>query len=126
MAATILIVDDAAFMRAMLKRILKDAGYEIVGEAVNGKEAVQLYEELNPDLVTMDMVMPEMGGMEALQAIRGRDHKAKVVIVSAVDQRENLLEAIRSGATEYIVKPFDESRVMKAVRRALGQNPAAA
>ncbi|MCH8881318.1 MAG: response regulator [Planctomycetes bacterium] len=126
MAATILIVDDAAFMRAMLKRILEDAGFEIVGEAVNGREAVQLYEELNPDLVTMDMVMPEMGGMEALQAIRGRDHKAKVVIVSAVDQRENLLEAIRSGATEYIVKPFDESRVMKAVRRALGQSPAAA
>ena len=126
MAATILIVDDAAFMRAMLKRILDDAGYEIVGEAVNGKESVQLYEELNPDLVTMDMVMPEMGGMEALQAIRGRDRKAKVVIVSAVDQRENLLEAIRSGATEYIVKPFDESRVMKAVRRALGQSPAAA
>ncbi len=123
MAATILIVDDAAFMRAMLKRILKAAGYEIVGEAVNGREAVQLYEELNPDLVTLDMVMPEMGGMEALQAIRGRDHEAKVVIVSAVDQRENLLEAIRSGATEYIVKPFDESRVMKAVRRALGQNP---
>ena len=126
MAATILIVDDAAFMRAMLKRILDDAGYEIVGEAVNGREAVQMYEELTPDLVTMDMVMPEMGGMEALQAIRGRDHKAKVVIVSAVDQRENLLEAIRSGATEYIVKPFDESRVMKAVRRALGQSPAAA
>ena len=126
MAATILIVDDAAFMRAMLKRILEDAGFEIVGEAVNGREAVQLYEELNPDLVTMDMVIPEMGGMEALQAIRGRDHKAKVVIVSAVDQRENLLEAIRSGATEYIVKPFDESRVMKAVRRALGQSPAAA
>ena len=126
MAATILIVDDAAFMRAMLKRILDDAGYEIVGEAVNGREAVQMYEELTPDLVTMDMVMPEMGGMEALQAIRGRDRKAKVVIVSAVDQRENLLEAIRSGATEYIVKPFDESRVMKAVRRALGQSPAAA
>ncbi len=123
MAETILIVDDAAFMRAMLKRILKAAGYEIVGEAVNGREAVQLYEELNPDLVTLDMVMPEMGGMEALQAIRGGDHEAKVVIVSAVDQRENLLEAIRSGATEYIVKPFDESRVMKAVRRALGQNP---
>ena len=123
MAATILIVDDAAFMRAMLKRILKAAGYEIVGEAVNGREAVQLYEELNPDLVMLDMVMPEMGGMEALQAIRGRDREAKVVIVSAVDQRENLLEAIRSGATEYIVKPFDESRVMKAVRRALGQNP---
>lgn len=126
MAATILIVDDAAFMRAMLKRILDDAGYEIVGEAVNGREAVQMYEELTPDLVTMDMVMPEMGGMEALQAIRGRDREAKVVIVSAVDQRENLLEAIRSGATEYIVKPFDESRVRKAVRRALGQSPATA
>ena len=119
-------LDDAALMRSILKRILEEPEYEIVGEAVNGREAVQMYEELTADLVTMDMVMPEMGGMEALQAIRGRDREAKVVIVSAVDQRENLLEAIRSGATEYIVKPFDESRVMKAVRRALGQSPATA
>ena len=74
----------------------------------------------------MDMVKTERGGMEELQEKRGRDREAKVGIVSAVDQRENLLEAIRSGATEYIVKPFDESRVMKAVRRALGQSPAAA
>ena len=124
MAARILIVDDAAFMRAMLKRILEAAGFEIAGEAQSGKEAVQMYEELQPHLVTMDMVMPEMGGMEALQTIRSRNPNAKIVIVSAVDQRENLLEAIRSGATEYIVKPFDEPRVLKAINRALGNKPA--
>lgn len=121
MAATILIVDDATFMRMVLRRILEAGGFEILGEAANGREAVEMYEQLKPDLVTMDMVMPEMGGMEALQAIRGKDPQAKVVIVSAVDQRENLLEAIRSGATEYIVKPFDEQRVLKAANRALGQ-----
>ncbi len=125
MAAKILIVDDATFMRMVLRRILEAGGFEIVGEAVNGREAVDMYEQLKPDLVTMDMVMPEMGGMEALQAIRGKDPQAKVVIVSAVDQRDNLLEAIRSGATEYIVKPFDEQRVLKAANRALGQTTAA-
>ena len=125
MAAKILIVDDATFMRMVLRRILEAGGFEIVGEAVNGREAVDMYEQLEPDLVTLDMVMPEMGGMEALQAIRAKDPQAKVVIVSAVDQRENLLEAIRSGATEYIVKPVDEQRVLKAAHRALGQTPAA-
>ena len=120
MAARILIVDDAVFMRVMLRPILESNGFEIAGEACNGREAVELYEELKPDVVTMDMVMPEMGGMEALQIIRGRNPNAKIVIVSAVDQRENLLEAIRSGATEYIVKPFNEPRVLKAINRALG------
>lgn len=120
MATKILIVDDSAFMRAMLRGILVSEGFDIVGEACNGREAVDLFEELKPDLVTMDMVMPEMGGMEALQIIRGSDGDAKVVIVSAVDQRENLLEAIRSGATEYIVKPFDAPCVLKAINRALG------
>ena len=125
MAARILIVDDATFMRMVLRRILEAAGFEILGEAANGKEAVEMYEQLEPDLVTLDMVMPGMGGMEALQAIRGKDPQAKVVIVSAVDQRENLLEAIRSGATEYIVKPFNEQQVLKAANRALGLSPAA-
>lgn len=121
MATRILIVDDSAFMRAMLRGILESDGFDVVGEACNGREAVDLFEELEPDVVTMDMVMPEMGGMEALQIIRGRNPNAKVVIVSAVDQRENLLEAIRSGATEYIVKPFDEPCVLKAINRALGK-----
>ncbi len=121
MATKILIVDDSAFMRAMLRGILEPSGFEVVGEAGNGREGVDLFEELKPDVVTMDMVMPEMGGMEALQTIRGRNPNAKIVIVSAVDQRENLLEAIRSGATEYIVKPFDEACVLKAINRALGK-----
>lgn len=125
MAARILIVDDATFMRMVFRRILEAAGFEILGEAANGKEAVEMYEQLEPDLVTLDMVMPGMGGMEALQAIRAKDPQAKVVIVSAVDQRENLLEAIRSGATEYIVKPFNEQQVLKAANRALGLSPAA-
>ena len=121
MATKILIVDDAAFMRAMLRKILESGGFEIAGEAKNGREGVEMYEQLQPHLVTLDMVMPEMGGMEALQMIRNHDPQAKVVIVSAVDQRANLLEAIRSGATEYIVKPFKEELVLKAVNRALNQ-----
>lgn len=121
MATRILIVDDSAFMRAMLRAIFDSDDFEVVGEAGNGREAVDMFEELKPDVVTLDMVMPEMGGMEALQAIRGRNPDAKIVIVSAVDQRENLLEAIRSGATEYIVKPFDEPCVLKAINRALGK-----
>ena len=119
MAFRILIVDDAPFMRAMLKRILDGNDFEVVGEAANGREGVELYSSLKPDLVTLDMVMPEMSGMEALQQIRGSDPKARVVVISAVDQRENLLEAIRSGAAEYIIKPFDDQRVLSAVRRAL-------
>lgn len=124
MSARILIVDDAPFMRAMLKKIFLENGFEIAGEAANGKEAVELYQELKPDLVTLDMVMPEMGGMEALHAIHSGDPNAKVMIVSAVDQRENLLEAIRSGATEYVVKPFDAQRVLAAVNRALNRSAA--
>ncbi len=120
MAKRILIADDAPFMRAMLRKILSGAGFEIAGKADNGKETVRLYDDLKPDLVTLDMVMPEMSGIDALQIIRSADPQAKLVVVSAVDQRDNLLEAIRSGATEYIVKPFDRDRVLAAVRRALG------
>lgn len=120
MPARILIVDDAAFMRLLVKKALVPAGFEIAGEAANGAEAVRMYAQLKPDLVTIDMVMPEVDGIEAIRRIRAADPKAKLVVVSAVDQRENLLEAIRLGAADYIVKPFDAERVISAVRRALG------
>ena len=120
MAARILVVDDAKFMRHLLKKLLTEAGFEIAGEAVNGEEAVAKFEALRPDLVTMDVVMPAMNGLEALQRIRDIDPAAKVVMVSAVDQRESLLEAVRAGATDYVVKPFDGKRVSAAVHRALG------
>ncbi len=116
----ILIVDDARFMRHMLKRVLLEAGFEVVGEAADGAEAVALYQTLKPDLVTLDVVMPELNGLEALHQIREIDADAKVVMVSAIDQRDNLLEAIRAGALDYVVKPFDAQRVSAAVHRALG------
>ncbi len=121
MSARILVVDDAQFMRHLLKKCLTGAGFEIAGEAANGAEAVTRYCELKPDLVTLDMVMPEVGGLEAIRRIRAVDAKARIVIVSAVDQRENLLEAVRLGASDYIVKPFDAERVAAAVCRALDQ-----
>lgn len=120
MSARILVVDDAAFMRHLVKRCLSQAGFEVVGEASNGSEAADKYKDLKPDLVTLDMVMPEVDGLEAIRRIRALDGKARIVVVSAVDQRENLLEAIRLGASDYIVKPFDAERVTSAVNRALG------
>ncbi len=123
MAARILIVDDARFMRYMLKKVLTETGFEIAGEAGNGAEAIDLYKELKPDLVTLDVVMPEVNGLEALKSIRELDPEAKVVMVSAIDQRESLLEAIRAGASDYVVKPFDGQRVAAAVHRALGTLP---
>jgi len=122
MSARILVVDDAAFMRSLVKRCLVSAGFEVIGEAANGGEAEKLYAELKPDLVTLDMVMPEVDGLEAIRRLRRMDPKAKIVVVSAIDQRDNLLEAIRLGASDYIVKPFDAERVATAVRRALGLN----
>ncbi len=120
MAVRILVVDDAQFMRHMLKKLLTEAGFEIAGEAADGEEAVAKYEELRPDLVTMDVVMPALDGLAALGRIRDLDPEAKVIMVSAVDQRESLLEAVRAGATDYVVKPFDAKRVAAAVHRALG------
>lgn len=119
MAARILIVDDAQFMRHLLKKCLVEAGFEIAGEAANGAEAVTRYAECRPDLVTLDMVMPEVGGLEAIRRLRAADPKATIIVVSAIDQRENLLEAVRLGAADYIVKPFDAERVAAAVCRAL-------
>jgi len=104
-------------MRHMIKNILVGLGYEIVGEACDGREATKMYRELSPDLVTMDIVMPNLGGIEALKEIRAEDPKAKVVMISALDQREPLMEALKLGAVDYVVKPFEKERVAEAIAR---------
>jgi two-component system, chemotaxis family, chemotaxis protein CheY len=117
--ARILIVDDAKFMRLTLTGILKKAEHEIVGEAENGREAIDLYRELKPELVTMDITMPEMSGLEAMKEIRQEFPDAKVVMCSAMGQQKMVVEAIEAGAKDFIVKPFDEGRVLEAVNRVL-------
>ena len=117
--ARILIIDDAKFMRITLSNILKKANHEIVGEGENGKEAIRLYGELNPDLVTMDITMPEMSGLEAVKEIKKEYPNAKVIMCSAMGQQKMVVEAIEAGAKDFIVKPFDEGRVMDAVNRVL-------
>ncbi|MDP4164386.1 MAG: response regulator [Bacillota bacterium] len=117
--ARILIVDDAKFMRLTLTNILLKAEHEVVGEAENGAEAVRLYSELKPDLVTMDITMPEMSGLEAVKKIKGSDPDAKIIMCSAMGQQKMVVEAIETGAKDFIVKPFDEGRVVDAINRVL-------
>lgn len=117
--ARILIVDDAKFMRLTLTGILKKAEHEIVGEAENGREAIDLYRELKPELVTMDITMPEMSGLEAMKEIKQEFPEAKVIMCSAMGQQKMVVEAIEAGAKDFIVKPFDEGRVLDAVNRVL-------
>jgi two-component system chemotaxis response regulator CheY len=112
-----MIVDDALFMRNMLKDICLRAGYTVVAEADNGESAVDLYREHRPDLVTMDIVMPKRSGIEALQDIMSEDPAARVVMVSALGQDSLVLEAIEAGARDFIVKPFKEERVVDVIRR---------
>ncbi|MCL2683773.1 MAG: response regulator [Synergistaceae bacterium] len=119
MGTKVLIVDDAAFMRMMLRDILAKNGFEVVGEAENGKVAVQMYSELKPDVVTMDITMPEMDGIAAVKEIKEADPGAKVVMVSAMGQQAMVIEAIRSGAADFIVKPFQPDRVLEALGKAL-------
>ena len=116
---SVLIADDAAFMRMMIKNILTDAGYEIVGEAENGAVAVSKYRELKPDLTTMDITMPEMDGLAALKEIRSGDPAARVVMCSAMGQQSMVIESIQAGARDFIVKPFQPDRVLEAVQKAL-------
>jgi two-component system chemotaxis response regulator CheY len=120
MSRTVLIVDDAIFMRTMIGDILKGAGFEVVGEASSGVEAVQKYKELKPDLVTMDIVMPDMGGIDAVKAIVEEDPDAKILMCSAMGQQGLVVEAIQAGARDFVVKPFQPSRVLEAVQRLLG------
>ena len=117
--ARILVADDAAFMRMMIKNILSGAGYEIAGEAENGVVAVSKYKELRPDLTTMDITMPEMDGLAALKEIRSIDPSAKVVMCSAMGQQAMVIESIQAGARDFIVKPFQADRVLEAIQKAL-------
>ncbi len=121
MGARVLIVDDAMFMRRMIGDILRKEGYEICGEAENGAEAVQKYQELKPDLVTMDIIMPDMSGIDAVREIMKIDPDAKILMVSAMGYQSLVVEAIQAGAKDFVVKPFQPSRVLEAVQRILRQ-----
>lgn len=120
MAKNILICDDAAFMRMMIKDILTKNGYTVVGEAENGVKAVEKYAELKPDLVLMDITMPEMDGIQALKKIKEADPSATVIMCSAMGQQAMVIESIQSGAKDFIVKPFQADRVLEAVRKVVG------
>ena len=120
MGARILVVDDAAFMRMMIKDILSKNGFEIVGEAENGQKALEKWQELRPELTTMDITMPEMDGITAVKEIKKIDPNAKVIMCSAMGQQAMVIEAIQSGARDFIVKPFQPDRVIEAVRKVLG------
>ena len=113
--AKILLVDDAAFMRMMVKDTLTKAGYTDLYEAADGLQAVETYAEIQPDLVIMDITMPNMDGLEALKAIKGKDPNAVVVMCSAMGQESMVIEAIKSGAKDFIVKPFKPDRILKTV-----------
>jgi two-component system chemotaxis response regulator CheY len=112
MSNKLLIVDDAMIMRLRIREIALQAGWEVVGEAANGNQAVEMFRNLKPDLVTMDIVMPSMDGVESLRAIRDYDPNARVCMVSAVNQREKLAECIRLGAIDFIVKPFEKTQLI--------------
>jgi two-component system chemotaxis response regulator CheY len=120
MATRVLVVDDAAFMRMMIKDILTKNDFEVVGEASNGAEALEKYKDLKPDLTTMDITMPEKDGISAVKDIRAFDSTAKIIMCSAMGQQAMVIEAIQAGAKDFIVKPFQPDRVVEAMRKALG------
>jgi two-component system chemotaxis response regulator CheY len=119
----VLVVDDALIMRMRIKEIALDAGWEIAGEATNGEEGLAMYRALSPDLTTLDIVMPKLDGVSVLRQIRAEDPAARVVMVSAVDQKGKLTECIRLGALDFIVKPFDKAR-LKSFFAKYGEQPA--
>ncbi|QGT99177.1 Chemotaxis regulator - transmits chemoreceptor signals to flagellar motor components CheY [Candidatus Syntrophocurvum alkaliphilum] len=119
MSKKVLIVDDAAFMRMMIKDILAKNGYEVIGEAENGIEAVEKFDELKPDLVTMDITMPEKDGIAAVKEIKSKDPNAKIIMCSAMGQQAMVIDAIQAGAKDFIVKPFQPERVLEAVSKAI-------
>lgn len=119
MAAKILITDDAAFMRMIIKDILVKNGYEISGEANNGLMAIELYKKERPDIVTMDITMPEMDGISAVKEIMKIDPTARIIMCSSLGQQSMVIDAIRAGARDFIVKPFQPDRVIEAIKKAL-------
>src|SRR5688572_6551858 len=118
--ARVLVVDDAVFMRKMVTDALAGGGHEVVGEVANGQEAVERYQELKPEVTTLDITMPEMDGISALKAILDLDPGARVVMCSALGQESKVLEAVKAGARDFVVKPFQPERVLEAVGKALG------
>ncbi|WP_019119128.1 response regulator [Brevibacillus massiliensis] len=120
MSNKVLVVDDAAFMRMMIKEILTKNGFTVVGEASDGAQAVEKYKELGPDLVTMDITMPEMDGIAALKEIKKLDPNARIIMCSAMGQQAMVIDAIQAGAKDFIVKPFQADRVIEAIRKTLG------
>jgi two-component system chemotaxis response regulator CheY len=120
MANGILVVDDAAFMRMMIKDVLTKNGYVVLGEAENGQKAIEKYKELSPDLVIMDITMPEVDGIQAVKEIKKFDPSAKIVMCSAMGQQAMVIESIQAGARDFIVKPFQADRVIEAVKKVIG------
>ncbi len=119
MGNRVLVVDDAAFMRMMIKDILRKGGYEVVGEAEDGAKAIDKFKELRPDLVTMDITMPDMDGITAVKEIRKVDSNALIIMCSAMGQQAMVIDAIQAGAKDFVVKPFQPERVLEAVRKVL-------
>jgi two-component system chemotaxis response regulator CheY len=122
MSRTVLVVDDAAFMRMMIRDILAREGY-VIHEAVNGRDAVEKYLEIKPDIVTMDITMPEMSGLEALRLIREQDPGARVLVVSAMGQQKMIVEALENGALDFLVKPVQPTKVLETVKKCLQTTP---
>ena len=117
MAKTVLIVDDSAFMRKLLKDIIETEDYKIIGEAQDGEEALQLYKKLKPDIVTMDIILPHCSGIDIVKEINKADKNAKIVMVTALGQQQLAAEAIKAGAKEFITKPFKEDSILEAIKR---------
>ena len=122
MKARVLIADDASFMRQMIREIIEPEGYEVVGEATDGVEAVEQYEQLHPDLVTMDIVMPKRSGIDAVKGILEQSPDACVVMCSALGQETLVMEALQAGAKDFIVKPFKPDNVISTLRKVLEKN----
>ena len=120
MANGILIVDDAAFMRMMIKDVLSKNGFEICGEAENGSKAIEKFKEVSPDLVIMDITMPEVDGIQAVKEIKKINSAAKIIMCSAMGQQAMVIDAIQAGAKDFIVKPFQADRVVEAIQKAIG------
>ena len=115
----VLIVDDSPIMRQMLVKIFTDEGFSVAGEAVDGAEALEMFESLKPDLITLDIVMPKMRGIEVLERIMSSTPGAKVIMASSVSDARTVMHCLKMGAKQYIVKPYDESKIMEAVKKAL-------
>jgi len=120
MSKKIMLVDDAAFMRMMIKDVLSKNGFEICGEAENGAKAIEKFKEVDPDLVIMDITMPEVDGIQAVKEIKKMNSAAKVIMCSAMGQQAMVIEAIQAGAKDFIVKPFQAERIIEAVKKVLG------